>query len=307
MRAALQDLHAALLSLPPEQAIARIVEFLESGADQPIGLAFQVGPGGALRGASSLRAILLDWLHQLDPRLAADRARHELRELGTRLPPDVYVIHLRNYELGSPEPAPARHALLDTYFGAMLAHAPWMESPSTALAEAMDIAVHIEAVHRTPELAALLERDQPQLLRHASALALERLVDRRPLDSLGAWLDAALRTTSTPAARAGYFARLDPALPGAADLLRAYLTSPALSPVEVEAFLGAFPNLNQSLSHNLLSSHFPATTASGDHVARLRAARQQLESWRADPAMGRLHDRLAAAARQLARLAGDSP
>jgi hypothetical protein len=249
---------------------------------------------------------LLDWLHQLDPALAAEWAARELAAQGVALAADVFVIHLRNFELGAAQDTAARHAFLDRHMAALLRHEPWMVRPTSAVAEAMDVAVHTGAVQLIPLLAGLLERDRPQLLRHAAALALERLVDRQPVAALEQLLGLASNTSSVPAARAGYFARLDPALPGAGELLDRYLAAPGVTREEALAFLGAFPNLNQSLSHNLLSNQFPATEAD-DHPARLRNALDTVRQWRADPAMRGLHPALDAAEASLAGMLGEHP
>jgi hypothetical protein len=116
MRTALEALRTALYSLPDEEAVARLMEFIESGADMKTGLAFQPGPDNQLRGAASLRALFLDWLQQLDPQAAARIAARELDSIGTGLNPDVYVVHLRNFALGSGESEAVMQAALENYF-----------------------------------------------------------------------------------------------------------------------------------------------------------------------------------------------
>ncbi len=304
MRVELGSLREELFSLPPEEAIARLVTFLESGFDKPTGLAFQVGPDGALLGAASLRALLLDWLGQLDPALAADWARSELLADGTGLVPDVFVIHLRNYEWGSPAPESERQAFLEDRFGELLDHEPWMQNPTTALAEAMDVAVHTRATRFVPDLTALMEPEKPALLRRAAALGVEKLVDREPVQALSELLREADRPTALPKARAGYFARLDPTLGEAPDILDPYLSAPGVSREEAVFFLRSFPNLNQSFSHNLLSSNNVMT--SGEEIrARLLGALDHLRRWRDDPAMDDLREALDAEAARIRRQLGE--
>lgn len=284
MRAALEALRAALFSLPPEEAIDRLLEFIESGADMRTGLAFQPGPGNRLRGAASLRALLLDWLQALDPSLAAQLATRELEALGTRLDPDVYVIHLRNYALGSDAPETAVKSSLQDHFAQLIEHRPWIENPSSAIAEAMDVAVYLDSPDLAPRIGTFLQPDQPRLLRHAASLALERLVDRQPMAVLPRLLDAPETDALPPRSRASYMARLDPRLPGADALLDAYVRDPGRQPSEIVFFLESFPNLNQSYSHNLLSTENPSTEP-GAYVGRLRSALEQVRRWEDDPAL----------------------
>ena len=304
MRAALGSLREELFSLPADKAIDRLLAFLESGFDLRTGLAFQVGPGGALTGAASLRALLLDWLGQLDPALAADWARSELLGTGTGLVPDVFVIHLRNYEWGSPAPESDRRAFLAHRFGELLRHDPWINNPGTALAEAMDVPVHARATGFIPDLTALMEPGRPPLLRRAAALSVERLVDREPLEALSELLRQADRPTPLPKARAGYFARLDPTLEAAPEILDPYLSAPGVSREEAVFFLRSFPNLNQSFSHNLLSSNNAMTD--GEEIrSRLHGALDLINRWREDPAMLPLRETLEAEAERIRRQLGE--
>ena len=83
-------------------------------------------------------------------------------------------------------------------------------------------------------------------------------------------------------ARAGYFARLDPGLEGASTLLETYLSAPMVSDAEARFFLLSFPNLNKSLSHNLLSSQISITSAEQNQET-MRRSLELVRSWRGDP------------------------
>lgn len=303
VRGILAALREELFSLSPEEAVARIEAFLQSGLDARTGLAFEVGPGGRLRGAASFRAQLLDWLGQIDPARSAQWARNELTTLGTGLLPDVYVIHLRNFAWGTGLPEAGAKAFLRDQFGQLIRHQPWIREPSSAIAESMDVAVYTDATEFTPELNALMQPGRPRMLRHAASLTLERLVDRRPVETLSLLLEEADRPTPLPKARAGYFARIDPGHPEAARILDPYLAAPGVDRGEAVRFLQSFPNLNQSLSHNLLSSNIPMTTAA-EAAGRLQAALDHVRRWRSDPAMEALADELAETADRIRRQLG---
>lgn len=280
MRQLLASLQVSIFAMSPDQALAFINAYLDSWKDMKTGLALQPGPEGRLRGAASLRAVLLDWLHQLDPTLAGERARNELTLYGTTLSPDVFVVHLRNLARDPSQPSDDINRLLVANMNALLNHGPWITEPNAAIAEAMDILVFTADARWTEPLSKLVDQSTSPLLRHAAALALERLVDANTLQTLGHMADLGL-LQYLPKNRASYFARLDPQLTGASDFLKSYLIDTA-SPPEQKFFLAAFPNLNLSLSHNLLTP-----TGEGnqplDAAARLQGAASLLRQWQTDP------------------------
>jgi len=276
MRSALNTLWNQLSGLPRESAVQRILHFLDSRADMPTGLALQPGPGLRLRGAASLRAILADWLAALDPPRAAAFGRKALAAEGTRLSPDEYVVHLRN--VARVEPLPEARDDLIQWVTTMFSYDPWINAPNAALAEAMDLAVFLAEPQVTSRIATFLRKDQPPLLRRAASLAMERLVDARPVDSLTLLLDEAVLGERSSKIRAGLFARLDPYSPEAKSLLHRYLFAPDRSLEEARFFLDSFPNLNQSRSHNLIS-HQNSTTSAGAYLQRLERALELVEDW----------------------------
>ena len=175
MRAALAELSDMIFALPRGEAIAVIVDFLNSGADLRTGLAFQPGPENSLQGTNSLRAFLLDLLQQLDPQLAAEWAVDELDRQGTALGPDVYAVHMRNFARGTNESGEVVTAFLNKHFAAALANSDWTDNPTTAVAELMDIAVYTRATGFLQQLSELIEIGDQQLLRRAASLAIERV------------------------------------------------------------------------------------------------------------------------------------
>lgn len=286
-RQALDRMREELFALPVPDAVGHLLAFLESGVDVPTGLAFQVREGGLLRGAYAFRAMVLDWLGQLDPATAARLAREELVGMGTRLSPDAYAVHMRNFAWGSPQDATATRAFLSDQVERMLEHTPWMQSSRSALAEAMDVAVYAQATESLPLLTNLLEGAASPTLQRASALAIERLVDQTPAEAAPLLLQWAQSTTPYPLARAGYLARLDPSAPESHAILTDYLTAPGVSTEETTAFLESFPNFNQSFSHNLLSINNPMTPEP-ELRQRLQAALGLMDTWQEDPRLEHL-------------------
>lgn len=304
MRLLLANLQASLLAMSPDQALAFINAYLDSWNDMKTGLALQPGPKGRLRGAASLRAVLLDWLHHLDPTLAGERARNELTRYGTALSPDSFVVHLRNLARDPSQPADDINRLLVSYMNALLNHGPWINEPNAAIAEAMDILVFTADARWTEPLSKLVDQSPSPLLRHAASLALERLVDANPLQTLGDMADLGL-LQYLPKNRAGYFARLDPQISGAAELLKSYLIDTA-SPPEQKFFLAAFPNLNLSLSYNLLTSPIESTQRL-NASERLNSAIALLRQWQRDPQFAHIESDLSNTIQRIQSQLGTPP
>lgn len=286
MRAALAALRGQLLALPPVAAIEQMLAFIGSRADLRTGLALQIRADGTVRAAHSLRALLLDWLSELDPDLAAAIALRELRQDGTALAPDVFAIHLRNLakaELPTGEVRPVfEQALAD-----LLGNAQWLENPTSAVAESLDLAVYLRAVEHAPLFVEWLRQPPAQPLSNAAALLLERLIDLEPIATGKALLAAAGPDDVISRQRARLLARIDPVDDAARQLLRDYLTHPQVSYGELKSFLLSFPNFDQTVSFNLLSD-VPLVNARFTLEQRLQHALRQLLAWQADPALSHL-------------------
>lgn len=293
----LRGLRQWLLSMGTATASREILRFLETGRDLPRALRFRVGPGGRLAGAPSLRSTLLDWLGQWNPGAAGRRARAALRTRGTELPPSEYVLHLRNFAWASRGEeglaAADREFLLDQT-RALLRHEPWLNRPTPAVAEAVDVVVYLASAELLPDLLGWLDPGAAPGLRAAAALGLERLVDRRPMEVLPALLEADLPSVQ----RAASFARLHAGTEPARELLAAYLASDRIPAEEKRSFLDYYPNLNNALSHNLLSAQLLNTeiVPAGE---RLRTAAARLDRWLADPDFRELYPRLEQTRRRL--------
>ena len=284
MRASLADLREQLLSLPPDEAVSRILSFLRSELDVRTGLAFQVGRDGRLTGAASLRAMLLAWLFEIDPLAAAALARDALATEGTALEPDTYTVHLRNYGLGSADPPAQVRQFLQARLADLINYKPWMENPTRAVTAAFEVAVHTRATGFIQDFSRLMDKERPQILRTAAAVSIEHLVDAAPMESLRELLRQTDQADPLYRARAGYFARLDPSLEGAGRILDDYLSAPGVGEEEIRFFLESFPNLNRTFSYRLFSSQNP-DTFSTDHIDRFGSALRQVRQWQAEPSM----------------------
>src|SRR5690606_31047200 len=93
----LDALRERLLSMPPEQAIAEIRDFLATGKDSALRSEFEIGEGGALEGAPTLRVFLLDLLGQISRTGGSDAGAQLAREiLKTKSSADEWALSLRN-------------------------------------------------------------------------------------------------------------------------------------------------------------------------------------------------------------------
>ncbi|NBD37671.1 MAG: hypothetical protein GVY10_03780 [Verrucomicrobia bacterium] len=305
-RERLRGLRQWLFSMGSATASDEILRFLETGRDLPLGLRFRVGPGGRLAGAPSLRSTLLDWLGQWNPAAARRRARTALQNRGTELPPSEYVLHLRNYAWASPGEeglATADREFLLARTRALLRHEPWLNRPTPAVAEAVDVVVYLASADLLPDVLELLRPEAAPGLRAAAALGLERLVDRRPMEVLPALLEADLPSVQ----RAASFARLHAASEPARELLAAYLADDRIPAEEKGSFLDYYPNLNNALSHNLLSAQLLNTDIVSTEE-RLRTAAARVQRWLANPDFRELYPRLEQARRRLQQqISGKAP
>lgn len=282
MQAALDAMKATLLAMDPDEAKMRLLELIRSGVNLQTGLRFRVGSNGDLAGAPDMQTLLLDWLGQLDPVAAADMAKSALARSGESLGPDGFVIHLKNYARGTTDPPFSRDRLVYQYFNRLIANDAWTANPVHSIAESMDFAVFLRDGSIVPALSAFMAQGQSPALGHASSMAIERLVDIDPIGSVSAIVDTLGQPGMSPHARAGFVARVDPAGPGAFELLTGYLGSPYVSQQEAVAFLQFLPNLNKSLSHNLVSPEISITNL-GNHIDRMKSALDAVRDWQADP------------------------
>jgi hypothetical protein len=260
------------------ESVEAILGFLRSGQDAATGLAFRVGPKHALAESPTLRTALLDWLGQLDPAAAADYAVQVFEAMAS---PEEYALALRNFAQGRPE----QRDELRNHFNRLLTHAPWSNPPAAGYLESFDVVPHLADPTFVNPLGALLAPSSQPSLRHASLVALDRLVLANPPGALTEMLNGQA-LTDQPLVRASFLARVDIREPGQRELVERYLLEPSLSDRELDKFVHLFPNANRFVSHNLL------TESGGRPLADLAVldatALEQVRAWQAQPRFARL-------------------
>lgn len=278
-------LKQALLAVPPDEAAAAILAFLRGGRDCPTGLEFQIGSGGNLASSPTLRTLLLDLLFSISPAAAAEISHEILRQPTSA---DEWALALRN--LGRGARTPESDAFLAAKTVELIRHPAWQADPSVGYLNAFDVLVHTEALATAPLLASFVGNRDRKDLAHAAFLTLDRLVQRRPREMLAfVAADAALQQ-GRPEMTAQQMARADLRDPAQRDIVGRWLRDPARRPTHLHAFAAVFPNHNQFVSHNLLSSDVgPSGTALAAHD---REVLPILESWSADPGFSTVREHL---------------
>ena len=284
-RQRLAGLSQWLATLPPKEAVATIRQFLDSKADASTGQDFKIAANGALNSSPTLRVFLLDQLACLDPAAAADYAKVILASKDS---PDEWAVALRNLARG--DPSDQGRALLEQKTSEMLQYEPWQQNPSVGYLEAFDVAVYLGGTSLIPTLTDLVQRQDNPAVAHASYLALDRLVINNPTTTLTALLADPGLLQGREATRADYFARADVRDTQQRQILENYLLSPQISPAEIDAFAGIFPNANYMISFNLLTQ---TQTPNRDAlVSRDAGSLHVVQDWLADPRFAQLRPSL---------------
>ncbi len=275
-RQRLAELRAALAAMPTNAAVAAVRQFLDAKTDAPTRLGFKVAANGTLDDAPTLRTFMLDELGRLDPAAAADYSKVILDSKDS---PDEWAVALRN--LANGDPSADGKNLLQQKANELLQYAPWQQDPSVGYLEAFDAAVYLGGTNLMPTLSDLVRKQDNPAIAHAAFLALDRLVINSPaatLDALEADPDMMQGREQT---RANYFARADVRDPQQRQVLESYLLDQRISPVELDAFAGVYPNANFMISPNLLTqATTPDRSSLTDRDAQSLAVAQQ---WQADP------------------------
>ena len=261
-----------LSSLPKDQAAGVIRQFLASRQDAPTGQGLQLNADGSLRQPPTLRTLLLDMLGKLDPAQAAAAAKEILQRKDSA---DEWAVALALYARANSSDDAL--SFLRQKAEEMAGYRPWQANPSAGYLEAFDVFVYTGDTDFVPELAQFACSKENPALAHAAFLAMDRLVQNNPLDTLETLDDNPALLSGREGAAAGFFARADVRDPDQKALLEDYLLSPHRSLPELEAFAGLHPNESFMVSHNLLTAS--AALSNAELLSRYQAAQQTVGQW----------------------------
>ena len=271
------------------EGVAAIRRFLDSGEDATTALAFRVGPSHTLAEAPTLRTALLDWLGQLDHAAAAEYSGLVFQTMSS---PEEYAMALRNFAQGRP----TQREELRSHFERLRTHVPWASRPTAGYLEAFDVVPYLAEPSFIEPLASLLSPSSPTPLRHASLVALDRLVIANPLAALTEVIGAHA-LDDQPQTRASFLARADVRDPGQRQAVERYLSSSSLSDSELDYFVTLFPNVNRFVSPNLLTDS--GMQSLPEIAAMDAAALARVRAWQTEPQFRRWQPQLERLAKRL--------
>ena len=274
----LEQWRRTLGGMPPAESSKTITDFLQKRKDAPTHLPFAVGQDGHLTSAPTLRVFLLDQFSRVDKEAAAAYAEQTLLK-DFSYSADEWALALKAYAEGSSNPA--RNDLLASKSREMLRNEAWQKNPSVGYLESFDVAVYVGGTQLTPTLCELAQKKDNRAVAHAAFLALDRLVQAAPVQTLTLLQDQPELMTGREETRANFFARADMTDPKQKQVLEKYLLNPALKGQELQAFAGLYPNANYMVSYNLLTR---VNTPDGGTLARIDAsALRTIDEWLAEP------------------------
>jgi hypothetical protein len=248
-RTELAGLHAQLRKLPRSEAARQLLAFLSSGTDAGTGLALEVGPGGWLITAPTLRVAALDWLGEFDPVAAAEAARQILASSDSA---DEWALALRNYYRQNQPP--------DAYFvarvGEEFSRENWLRSPSAGLAESLDFPVAIGGSEGFNVLQGLLQRSPA--MRWAALAAMDAWVLEQRATAIPLLTGSATGALDD-ASRAALLSRADIRDDAQRQAIVSYLTSGGVPDTAKAEFLRQFPNQNMIVGNRLVTAIRPMT------------------------------------------------
>jgi hypothetical protein len=276
-RKSLESIREKHLAMSNADAVANIEAFLNRGEDKETGLDFEIGAGGKLTGSPTLRVFLLDLLLEIDPAAAARISREILSKATTA---DEWAISLRNVARG--EKGSANNEFLRSKAEELITNPEWQADPSVGYLNAFDVLVYTEATDSSPLLSGMIQNKDRRDLAHASFLTLDRLVQRAPVDMLTRLQSDSALQKSRPEMTAQQFARADLRDQKQQELVKRWLLDPTRTPTELRNFAGVYPNNNQMISQNLLTSE--ERIAGADLGTHDREVLPLIRAWRADPA-----------------------
>lgn len=273
----LASLREKLSAKPRSEAVSEIEGFLRKGKDRKTGLILKFGKEGTIEGWPTLRVFLLDLLLELDPEAAARISR---KILSSKTSADEWAIALRNVAKG--ERIGGNRDYLRTRAEDLITNPEWQAQPSVGFLNVFDVLVYTKSTESLPLLSRLMQRKERRDLAHASFLTMDRLVQGQPLDMLTRLkADHALQE-SRPEMTAQQFARADLRDISQQAIVKSWFLDPSRTPKQLQNFSAIFPNNNQLISHNLLTSQEQISGA--DLIAHDRDILAVIRDWKTDPA-----------------------
>jgi hypothetical protein len=275
---ALEQFRTRLMHTPRAVADAVIYDYMASGHNASTTLGFDIGPGGWLKNAPSLRTFLLDALGEVDPQSAADYAKTILEQ--NNVSPDEWAVCLRN--LSERDPSMATDPYLQEKTRELVTNQQWLNQPSQGLLEAFDFVVFTKQTNLAPLMAGYMDNtSEPNSVRFASYLTLDRLTLNYPADVLNELNQQPQLLDSTPDVRAALFSRADVTDPAQLSAVENYLTRTDISEQEIQGFVQAFPLVSQGVGDNLATTQVILTSqqVAQRDVATLAVVNQ----WLSDP------------------------
>jgi hypothetical protein len=274
----LEKLRTRLMHAPRAVAVAAIYDYMASGHNASTTLDFNIGPGGWLKDAPSLRTFLLDALGEVDPQSAADYAKGILEQ--TNVSPDEWAICLRN--LSEHDPSMASDPYLQQKTRELVTNQQWLSQPSQGLLEAFDFVVFTKQSSLTPVLVGYMtDPNQSPAVRYASFLTLDRLTLDNPASVLNLMNQQPQLLSDSPSYRAGLFARADVTDPNQLATIETYLQRSDVSSTEIDQFVNAFPLFSEGVGDNLATTQAIPTLQ--QIAQRDNATLAVVNQWLSDP------------------------
>lgn len=290
--AMLAEMAAKLRALKTAEAVRLLLTLLEGREDAATKLGFELGQGGDLRAAPTVRVWALDLLGQLDATAAAAYSQAIYARYDSA---DEWALALRNdwraaAKTGHFDGLRARALEL-------MAHEPWAANPTTGFLESLDLTVATLAWEAVPRLGTWLDAAPPPL-RHGAWIALERMSAEMPEDFLPALVRRPEWLATQPLIRAGLVARADLGAERQRKAVEHYLQRPDVSTEEGRKFLELIPNANAVVAHSLATqSRVPTLTRTAEMDA---ATLEAMRAWQSRPEFSRWRTEIAAAETRLA-------
>jgi hypothetical protein len=277
----LKDFLSDLTAENPEAMAALLQEVLDSGIDFETNVPFEVGVGGGLLTAPSLRTALLDLLGQINPAAAAAYSE-VIFDSSTNAA--EWALALRNEGRSLKEPH--NDAAFTEHLVQYLENPEWASAPSRGYFEGFDAAVYHGGPQAVDGLLKLRKDATSRSVRRVSTMALLNLA-ATPSESLGHILQATISPEDATGRelRATLFATFDPREPGEQTEVEAYLRwlhheQTAAGKQEVTQFLERFPNHHRFGAPRLLTA--PPLLSLPEQAQRDVAALALVEKWRGE-------------------------